>query len=62
MKNIDFEKELRNLEFARNHYLNELIALLSYKDEKMLELNKARALGGIELTIKTMEELREVIK
>lgn len=58
---IKFDQELRSLNFAKEKYLNETIALLEYKDEKMIELNKSRVIGNIELMIKTMEELKAKI-
>lgn len=62
MKNINFKEELRNLTFAKEMYLNELIALLKYENVNMIENNKSRALADIDLMIKTMEELKEKIK
>lgn len=61
-KEINFKQEVRNLEWARKMYLNELIALLKYNDLNMLNSNKTRALCDIELMIRTMEELKENIK
>lgn len=61
MKNVDFKMEIRNLTFAKEMYLEELIALFSYESHSMLELNKSRALSDIELMIRTMQELRERI-
>lgn len=62
MKDIKFKEEIRNLTFARETYLNELIALLRYENVSIIEQNKARALSDIDLMIETMQELREKIK
>lgn len=53
------DEQLRNLYFANKHYFNDLIAMLEYKDIKIIENNKARFLSDIELGIKTLEELRD---
>lgn len=62
MKDINFKEEIRNLAFAKEMYLNELIALLKYENVSMLEQNKVRALSDIDLMIETMQELKEKIK
>lgn len=62
MNGNEFIEQIRNLTFAKEMYLNDLIALLKYKDTNMIEKNKSRALADIDLMIKTMEELKEKIK
>jgi hypothetical protein len=55
---FDYEKALRGLDFAKYHY-DSLIALLKYKNDRMIELNKTRAIGSIDLLIAELLELKE---
>lgn len=57
-----FEEKIRNLEFAKKYYLNEILTLVKHKDKKVLENNKKGVLMDIEAMIKSLEELRETIK
>lgn len=62
MKNkINYEEELRDLEFARKDF-DEIIALLKYKNDNMIELNKSRLIGDIDLVMSTLEELKQQAK
>lgn len=60
MKNekFNYEQALRGLDFAKYHY-NSLIALLGYKNDRMIEANKTRAVGSIDLIINELAELKE---
>lgn len=58
---IDYDAELRGLDFSRYCH-NEIIALLRYRNDRMLELNKTRAISSIDIIINTMEELKEKLK
>ena len=40
----------------------ELLALFSYNSETMIELNKTRALSGIEIAINSLNELKAYIE
>lgn len=60
-KKIDYEAELRSLDFAKYCY-DEIVALLKYKNDSMVELNKTRVIGSIDLVIETMEELKKKLK
>lgn len=40
----------------------ELLALFSYNSEAMIELNKTRALSGIEIAINSLNELKAYIE
>lgn len=62
LETLNFKEEIRNLTFAKEMYINELIALLKYEDFNMIELNKCRALSDIDLMISTMQQLKEKIK
>jgi flagellin-specific chaperone FliS len=55
---FDYERALRGLDFAKYHY-DSLIALLKYKNDRMIELNKTRAVGSIDLVIAELTELKE---
>lgn len=56
---LNFKEEIRNLSFAKEMYINELIALLKYEDSNMIELNKCRAISDIDLMISTIQQLKE---
>lgn len=58
---IDYEAELRNLDFGKYCY-EEVVALLRYEKDNMVELNKARAIDSIDIIIETMEELKKKLK
>jgi hypothetical protein len=55
---FDYDKALRGLDFAKYHY-NSLIALLGYKNDGMIKLNKVRAISSIDLIIDELKELKE---
>ena len=56
-----FEEEIRKLKFAK-HDLDGLVALFSYRDNNMLQLNKVRALCMADVVIETRQEFKEIIK
>lgn len=57
MTNDGYERQLRYLDFADYHW-RAVRALLRYKDDKMIDFNKARFSGDIDLVISTLAELK----
>jgi len=59
-KELSFDYYLNALDCSAND-VNELSALLRYRDNYMIEWNKSRALADINCIIDNMQELKEVI-
>ena len=59
-KDFSYEENLRGLEVAKYQY-ESLIALLNYKSDRMLELNKLRAISSIEILVNELTDLKEIL-
>lgn len=58
---FSFNYHLNGLDFCKKD-INELIALLRYRDTKMIRHNKTRALADIKLIIDNLNELKAAIE
>jgi len=58
---FSFDYHLNALKCSRND-VEELSALLRYRDNNMIELNKTRALADINCVISNMVDLKEIIE
>ena len=54
---LNLDKELRNIEFTKYHF-DSIVALLKYKNINMINTNRARLLGDIDLVIDMLQDLK----
>jgi hypothetical protein len=54
---VDYEESLRSIDYARWHF-NAIEALLRYKSDFMIDANKTRLVGDIDLVIDILTELK----
>lgn len=57
---LDYEYLINSMDYARHHF-ESIEALLRYKNDDMMELNKERLLSSINLVMDSLQELKENI-
>lgn len=57
---LDYEYLINSMDYARHHF-ESIEALLRYKNDGMMELNKERFLSSINLVMDSLQELKENI-